>query len=69
MSGCDFCDAEGVDVCEQCGAWCCRAHRVVRATHGPRWAGGSEVLCNPDPATHPGAGCYRPPITEVRDDS
>lgn len=63
MSGCEYCERKTSLACDGCDAWVCRNHfEVVRSHFGDR------VLCNPDPATHPGRGCYKPPVSEVSDD-
>jgi hypothetical protein len=63
MSGCDYCENDQDGDCDECGAQVCASCSIgidpdVLDT---------EVLCNPDPATWPGRGCYKPPVAEVAD--
>lgn len=64
MSGCDYCERKSVITCHDCGARCCISH-IERSETGLGWR---VSLCNPDRNTHPQGGCYRPPISKVRDD-
>lgn len=61
MSGCAYCERPGsVMACDECDALCCVVHRVSICIDGY-----DAILCNPDPATWPGRGCYKRPVNEV----
>jgi hypothetical protein len=61
MSGCEYCDRTAERECDACGNMCCpRCLETLRPGLSTE-----EHLCNPDSATHPGRGCYKPPVSEV----
>lgn len=61
MTECTYCESKALDTCDACGRAVCEkcGHRRARTRKQ------GETLCNPDPATWPGLGCYRPSVAEV----
>lgn len=69
MSECAYCEKTEAEArcfaeCDQCHVMTCNEHHE----HLTDAFGDEFIACNPVRRTHPQGGCYRPPISEVRDD-